>query len=442
MDDEEHHPGRAGPAGAGVDPLSGEGRATRRSGPREVDLRDAGSSIVEFETWLELGQDEGREELLEKIEEYNRDDCVSTMHLRDWLEGQRDKLADELGSELPRPAVPEPETTEDSEAQQAVNALADALVSPLPDSVEEMDNVEKGRWLLAQLLNWHRREAKSFWWRYFYLANELTDEERFEESDALGMLTYQESWPDPAPRARSSIHRFRFPPQDHGIRVDSQPHDPETLRPVGTVFFLDDDQGVIDIRLGNGRPTPTATSMIPFDFFGPGPKPESLQRLARWVLDHGMEGPGEFRAALDLLARRAPRFAGSEDQLLRAPGETTEAAARRIVSSLDESYLAIQGPPGSGKSTVGAEMIVDLVERGKRVGVTANSHKVIGELLDKAAGAAEKRGVQARIGQRSNDVPTFPGAIPLDTNDAALEALEGGASTWSAAPPGSGPGRR
>ncbi len=393
---------------------------------REVDLRDAGSSIVEFETWLELGQDEGREELLEEIEEYNRDDCVSTMRLRDWLEGQRNMLEDDLGSELPRPSVPQPEETEDSEAQQAVNALADALVFPLPESLEEMNDVERGQWLLAQLLNWHRREAKSFWWRYFYLANELTDEERFEESDALAMLTYQESWPDPAPRARSTIHRFRFPPQEHAIRVDSQPHDPDTRRSVGTIFFLDDDRGVIDIRLGNGRPDPTATSLIPFDFFGPGPKPESLQRLARWVLGHGMEDHGEFRAARDLLARRAPRFAGSEDQVLRAQGETTEAAARRIASSLDESYLAIQGPPGSGKSTVGAEMIVDLVEGGKRVGVTANSHKVIGEMLAKTAEEAEKRGIQVRIGQRATGEPTFGDAILLKDNPAALGALEGG----------------
>ena len=403
---------------------------------REVDLRDAGSSIVEFETWLELGGEDGREELLVEIKGYNRDDCVSTMHLRDWLEGQRAMLEDELGSELPRPSVPDPGETEDSEAQQAVNALVDALTSGLPDSIEEMCDGERGQWLLAQLLNWHRREDKSFWWRYFYLANELTDEERLEEPDALALLTYQESWPDPAPQARSNIHRFRFPPQEHGIRVDSRPHDPETRGPVGTVFFLDDDQGVIDIRLGNAQPAPTATSLVPFDFFGPGPKPESLQRLARWVLDHGMESHGEYRAARDLLGRQSPRFAGSDGPGLLASGETTEAAARRIAPSLDESYLAIQGPPGSGKSTVGAEMIVDLVERGKRVGVTANSHKVIGELLAKAAEAAEKRGVPVRIGQRASGERTFGDAIPLKDNAAALDAVEGGSvdvvggTTW------------
>ena len=75
---------------------------------REVDLRDAGSSIVEFETWLELGQGEEREEVLARIEEYNRDDCLSTLHLRNWLEGQRAKLEDELGGSLSRPLQPRP----------------------------------------------------------------------------------------------------------------------------------------------------------------------------------------------------------------------------------------------------------------------------------------------------------------------------------------------
>ena len=80
---------------------------------REVDLRDAGTSIVEFETWIELGQGEQRNDLLAQIERYNRDDCVSTLRLRDWLEEQRAALAAELG-DLPRPTLPEPEQIEDS----------------------------------------------------------------------------------------------------------------------------------------------------------------------------------------------------------------------------------------------------------------------------------------------------------------------------------------
>ena len=418
-----------------------EGYSIKRLEPlydfkREIDLRDASTSIVEFETWLELGEGGARGELLARIEGYNRDDCVSTLHLRNWLEGERAELANDLGVALPRPNVPEPEETEDSEAQRAVNELVDALTAGLPETVEQMTDDERGRWLLAQLLNWHRREAKSFWWRYFYLANELTDEERREESDSLGELTFEGQRADPTPRARSTIYRFRFPPQEHGITVDSEPHDPETQMAVGTVVHLDEEGGLIDIKRGNNQPAPTPTSLIPHNFVRPQPKPESLQRLVVWVLQHGIEGEGLFRAARDLLTRRLPRCGGSGEQSLRVEGEKAHEAALRLVTAIDESYLAVQGPPGSGKSTVGAEMIVDLVAKGQRIGVTANSHKVIGELLAKIARVASERGVGVSIGQRSNDEPTFGDANHLKTNDAARDELDAGsvdvvgATTW------------
>ena len=392
---------------------------------REVELRDAGDSIVEFETWLELGQGEERSGLLEKIERYNRDDCLSALGLRDWLEGQRAELAGELG-ELPRPAVPEPEEREDSEEQKAVNELAAALLEGLPGGVEPVDGDERGRWLLAQLLNWHRREEKSLWWRYFHLVNELTDEERREEPDALGGLTYERSWRDPAPRSRSAIHRFRFPPQDHSVRLGGSPRDPATGRSAGTVVHVDGEEGVIDLRRRRLAAPPEPSSLVPLDRVPPGPKPESLQRLARWVLGHGFAGAGPFQAARDLLTRRPPALGQPAGADLRRGGEPAAAAARRLAGALGPSYLAIQGPPGSGKSTVGAEIIVDLVAEGSRVGVTANSHKVIGELLAKVARIADERGVLVEIGQRSDDEPAYDGAVHLESNPEARDELASG----------------
>ena len=93
---------------------------------REVDLRDAGESIVEFEHWLEPDDETDRDGLLEQIRAYNRDDCISTWHLREWLEGQRAALVKEVGAEAPpRPMVMPVEETEDSEVQQAVRELAE-----------------------------------------------------------------------------------------------------------------------------------------------------------------------------------------------------------------------------------------------------------------------------------------------------------------------------
>ena len=410
---------------------------------REIDLRDAGESIVEFEHWLEPEPSTDRDALLEQIKAYNRDDCVSTYYLREWLEEQRAALVAEIGPEaLPRPTATAPDETEDSEEQKAVQELVDRLTEDLPkdltDGTSLEDPTERGRWLLAQLLDWHRREDKAFWWRYFHLKDELNDEERVNESDALGQLTSAGSRPDPKPRSRSTIYRFRFPSQDHKIEVGDRPHD-QHGNPVGEVVSVDDQECVIDLKLGSSRAAPAPTSLIPYDYVRPGPKPPSLRKLAAWVLENGIDAPGPYQAARDLLMRRPPRVGQADEAPLTADGENAQDAARRLVQALDESYLAIQGPPGSGKSTVGAEMIVDLVEAGKSVGVTANSHKVIGELLEKTARVASERGVQVGIGQRTryqSSEPDFADAVPLlDTEDACTALAAGtldvvGGTSW------------
>ena len=60
---------------------------------------------------------------------------------------------------------------------------------------------------------------------------------------------------------------------------------------------------------------------------------------------------------------------------------------KRLAKGLDNSVLPVQGPPGAGKTYTGARMIVELLREGKRVGVTATSHKVIGNLLDEVCSA-------------------------------------------------------
>jgi uncharacterized protein len=64
--------------------------------------------------------------------------------------------------------------------------------------------------------------------------------------------------------------------------------------------------------------------------------------------------------------------------------------------------LAIQGPPGAGKTYTGARMIVSLVAAGKRVGITATGHKVIANLLRAVLEAADEEGVEINAVQRGD----------------------------------------
>jgi uncharacterized protein len=77
-----------------------------------------------------------------------------------------------------------------------------------------------------------------------------------------------------------------------------------------------------------------------------------------------------------------------------------------VVPDLDGTTLCIQGPPGTGKTYTGANVIVDLLERGKRVGITSNSHKVVLNLMNAVARRADERGVTlsaVKVGRHEGD---------------------------------------
>jgi hypothetical protein len=74
-----------------------------------------------------------------------------------------------------------------------------------------------------------------------------------------------------------------------------------------------------------------------------------------------------------------------------------------LANSPRGGILPIQGPPGAGKTHAGAEMILGLVAAGFRVGVTANSHKVIGNLLKKTCELARAARGALRIAQKADE---------------------------------------
>ena len=75
--------------------------------------------------------------------------------------------------------------------------------------------------------------------------------------------------------------------------------------------------------------------------------------------------------------------------------------ATDVVTRLDRSVLAIQGPPGSGKTYTGARMICALVAQGKSVGVTGPSHKAIVNLLWRGRRGCAEQAVRRFASRRS-----------------------------------------
>ena len=395
---------------------------------RTVQLREANVSLSSFEAALALGG--GRQEeigdLLQVIEGYNRDDCVSTFMLRNWLEDRRTELETRVGRALPRPAAKSGEAEEEvAEQVSAVRTLMARLVANLPEDKTEWNREQRALWLLAQLLEYHRREKKSAWWEYYRFCD-LSDDELQEDNSALGGLSYV----GPVGRVkRSIIHRYGFPQQEYAIDRAPEIRDPKTRKRV-EVTAIDEVGRTVDIQRGENSTAPHPTALIPYEIIKDDVLRASLFRLGSWVADHTIAGGGQYKAARDLLLREPPHALKEPIGTLVGEEGSLNDAAKDLVISLAKSpsVLPIQGPPGSGKTFTGSRMIVELVKNRRRVGIAAVSHKVISSLLGEACKHAAEIGVSLRAVQKPNasDGCQHPSVRLVEDNNDVLDALTSG----------------
>ena len=114
---------------------------------RRAEIKEGGASIIAFEQWMQTHDDA----LLRQIDEYNREDCIATRLLRDWLLELRAEAIEQFGP-LPQPEPKEPRPIPPRKVERA------ALRAQLLEAGEE---------LAAQLLDYHDRERKPVWWAFF-----------------------------------------------------------------------------------------------------------------------------------------------------------------------------------------------------------------------------------------------------------------------------------
>jgi uncharacterized protein len=148
--------------------------------------------------------------------------------------------------------------------------------------------------------------------------------------------------------------------------------------------------------------------------------------VANSVIEDGFDSV-PFRAAKDLLLKRSPRLTTNETTRLQE-GEDIVDGATRVASLLRHSVLGIQGPPGAGKTHLSAMMILRLSQQGKRIGVTAPSHKVIFNLFGKVLELSEKYKIPVSLVHKRKDdgEAPLPGIAEVDNDKAALRALDEG----------------
>jgi uncharacterized protein len=449
---------------------------------RSGDVKDAGASVVAYAAYCAArdgGDAAGAAAILASISDYNEYDCLSTLRLRDWLLGLRDRSrvpapgpaggAGQRTAHRPDgvPAPLRPDVPGGPEAEPTPGELRlKEYLAGLPDTRPWTPD-ERAIAMVAAATGYHRRERKQFWWEHF----DRTDAEIDKWPDHRNVFVVDTAevaadWALAKPTVRMRTRTLRlagtmsegsdFKPGSTWCRLYDAPL-PDGLADssgntgrgftFGTLVTAVEDHpripghSIITIEEKETGKVP-AYPHIPVALTEDQPvrTPSIEAALAELAEEVGALVPSLPRhPGVDILRKRPPRFRSLSGPAPVGTGirdtdgaEADSAVARDYVGAittslldLDHSYLAVQGPPGTGKTYVGSHVIARLVALGWKIGVVGQSHAVVENMLRTAI---ETAGVDPfRVAKKVVGAQTVPWKQKKDDDVAALLASPGGA---------------
>jgi uncharacterized protein len=366
-------------------------------GNRDKKVSSSIGSVVAFEDALsELrdGNRPGFEKILDEIKAYNEDDCRSTQRLDQWLREQA--RLNNVDFAKAKAAAEEKWKEEDDGPKEPI---ALQLLKEVPTKREERTEFQQGKAMVAAAIEYHRREDRPAWWAIF----EKATSETFELENANDVV-----YPKRVECTEWHVEGRKLPRREitfyanDGIdlrHILDFEHIPQALyefAPSGFKVVSGSTRGFREVQIieleadkviVEERASKSGTwNEVPFVLLPGAPIPTFvIQKILRQVIGQGIidaetlgQIPFPNSSHNDILLRRLPRQkSGKLPQGLNDVESVTQA----LIDS-DFSYVAVQGPPGTGKTYVGANVIVNLVRLGWKIGVVAQSHAVIENLLN------------------------------------------------------------
>ncbi|GAA4991684.1 TM0106 family RecB-like putative nuclease [Kineococcus glutinatus] len=389
---------------------------------RSGEVKTAAGSIEVYERFVTArgrGDDTAAKAALDDIAAYNEDDCVSTHRLFRWLH----RLREEHGIAGAPPVEPDAEELAAMEERRlareeqaaALAAITGPLLAGLPDDEDGWDADARARAVLAAAAGYHRREMDPVWWDYFRRVEQPLSDLETDATCAVPVSWRAEPWQEPAGRVRN--HK-------RVLRARCNPERPHPFAPDQSVRLLYADGGATRTRgatvvsvsgadlelLESVKPdafdgaAALPVAVLPGDPVKPRPKDAAVEDLARRAADALPRLPRT--CGVDLLRRTPPRLVGGG----ALPGAAEHGgdlvrAVIAAVDALDSSTLAVQGPPGAGKTYLAGELVRHLVDRGRTVGVTSTSHRAVENVLAAAAEAGQRAGTEVPAAKKPQGKP-------------------------------------
>lgn len=383
-------------------------------------VTNAADSVSEYADAMLLKNSESdrdRQEgqrMLDAIAEYNRYDCVSTLKLRNWLL----TIAQEHNIS-PASIDDDPGETELQDLE--LSLLATALLNAGDEN--EHDDESAALHLASAAIDYHERELKSFWWAHYErLENPI--EEWADQRDVF-VIEHAEIIRDwyMRPRARSNMTReLRITgtaAPGSSIKADREYFLVYNGAPATTVLCrvleVDEAHILIEEAVSAERAgyTDGPIALVPGPPPRAGAQKTAIEEWGQNLLRDLDESSVPRNTAFDLLLRRPSSRplaqAGESVDDSAAISSSRVSAVVQSILEMGRSAISVQGPPGTGKTYLAARVIRTLVEEyGWHVGVVAQSHKVVENVLESVVTAglsAEQVGKARQRGSEPNEEP-------------------------------------
>jgi len=333
---------------------------------RQGEIKKASDSTDKYLDWIETGE----EKLLEEIKLYNREDCESTYFLREWLLDIR-----------PRDAVyaikKEPEVREKNWEREN---------EELKKLIDKNCKDQEIKQTLKDILGFHKREEALYWQGIFNRAANKNDEDLIDDAKCIGFMEkISEENLGKTPKGLSKkVFKYKFSKQDFKIKIkdnliNATDGDLKT-NTVGKVVDIDEsnnDKNIIEIS--STKNLPEIISVAKDEYVN---SQIIINAIFRFI-ETAIKNEKKYKATYEFLKKNYPKIKEIKkgEEIIKEGDFLKESF--QAVESMDNSYLYFQGPPGVGKTHTAAHIIIELIKKSKKIGITANSHKVIFNLLDK-----------------------------------------------------------
>jgi predicted RecB family nuclease len=342
---------------------------------RATQVATAADSIVQYNRWIESQQsgDWNKSSILKGIRDYNEDDCRSTAQLLNWLRlvAKEHHIAGTPSNAITAPSTPA--------------ELSPEVVARLNAAIQLRQQEDAASIVLADVIDFHRREQKPMWWRMFDRAS-ATPEERRDDPGCLEGLQADEPC---ITEKKSFVQAYHFDAsQECKLAQDDKVKFTHNLDANFTLAEIDTSASRLKLKIGKksldekcaGR-FPAQGALLVDEFISPAGIPDALAAVATKHLSGQLHPP-----VAALLERRPPAMP------MQMAGELVIDAAIRITGSMAGDCLVIQGPPGTGKTFAASRVVTALLAKNKKIGISSNSHKAVVNLLTACGEASRELG--------------------------------------------------